>query len=216
MPPVPSVPSSPGSRSTRSVQTSSSRTADGRVVISVASAKRVRCPPESVSTRRVGSIAIVHETLSQTVEEDVEFDVVAARLGSMVTEVSGVGVPVRVVRHGSFGTVPSEVATPLAMVLTELLQNAAEHGYAAPGDDAPEAPRVGTVDVRARRRHGRLHIEITDDGVGLPEGFDPDASGSLGLSIVRTLVDSELSGQLTMGSGPEGRGARVTLDLPIQ
>ncbi len=167
------------------------------------------------AVRRVGSIAIVHETLSQTVEEDVAFDDVAARLGSMVTDVSGLGAPVRVVRHGSFGTVPSEVATPLAMVLTELLQNAAEHGYAAPADGTLEVPEVGTVDVRARRRHGRLLVEVTDDGVGLPEGFDPAGSGSLGLSIVRTLVESELSGHLTMGAGPEGRGARVTLDLPV-
>jgi len=44
-------------------------------------------------------------------------------------------------------------------------------------------------------------------------GFDPDSSGSLGLSIVRTLVESELGGMLTLGSNPSG-GTRVDLDVP--
>ncbi len=49
---------------------------------------------------------------------------------------------------------------------------------------------------------GRLHVTVVDDGAGLPEGFDLDGSTSLGLSIVRTLVESELDGQLEMGAGP--------------
>jgi two-component sensor histidine kinase len=50
--------------------------------------------------------------------------------------------------------------------------------------------------------------------VGLPEGFDLDGSTSLGLSIVRTLVESELDGQLEMGPRPGG-GTRVVLDIPV-
>ena len=82
------------------------------------------------AVRRVGSIALVHETLSQTVEENVDFDEVADRLGTMVTDVGSsedvVGARVR--REGSFGVMSSEAATALAMVLTELVQNAVEHG----------------------------------------------------------------------------------------
>ena len=62
---------------------------------------------------------------------------------------------------------------------------------------------------------GRLHVTVVDDGVGLPEAFDLDGSTSLGLSIVRTLVESELDGQLEMGAGPGGVGTRVTLDVPV-
>ena len=51
----------------------------------------------------MGSIAIVHETLSQAVEEHVDFDEIADRLGLMVTEVSAVGDSVRVRRDGAFG-----------------------------------------------------------------------------------------------------------------
>jgi two-component system, sensor histidine kinase PdtaS len=125
-----------------------------------------------------------------------------------VVDVSGVEVPVRVVREGSFGKLSSEAATPLAMVLTEVLQNAVEHGYA----DLPDREE-GRVVVTARRIVGRLHLVVEDDGRGLPEGFDLDGSTQLGLSIVRTLVESELGGVLEIGPGT--RGTRVQADLPI-
>ncbi|MGH3308334.1 MAG: histidine kinase N-terminal domain-containing protein, partial [Nocardioides sp.] len=96
------------------------------------------------AVRRVGSIAIVHETLSQAVEEYVDFDEIADRLGSMVTEVSAVGDSVRVRREGAFGVLDSGAATALAMVLTEVLQNAVQHGYA--GDSSG-----GTIVVSPRR-----------------------------------------------------------------
>ncbi|WP_203338393.1 sensor histidine kinase [Nocardioides limicola] len=159
---------------------------------------------EAVS--RVGSIALVHETLSQTDEEHVEFDSIADRLGRMVTDVGASRA--RVLRRGSFGVLPAEVATPLAMVLTELLQNAVEHGWPLT-DDAD-----GQILVEADTLVGRLHVRITDDGQGLPEGFDLDTSVSLGLSIVRTLVESELGGQLALGSAASG-GTRAEIDIPL-
>ena len=160
------------------------------------------------AVRRVGSIAIVHETLSQAVEEHVDFDEIADRLGRMVTDVAVVGAAVRVVRRGSFGVLASETATPLAMVLTEVLQNAVEHGY-----PDPASAREGTIELEAVTAPGRLVVTISDDGRGLPEGFDLAASTSLGLSIVRTLVESELGGTLEMGPAAGG-GTRVRIDAP--
>jgi two-component sensor histidine kinase len=93
------------------------------------------------------------------------------------------------------------------MVLTEVLQNAAEHGF-------KNVSRSGAVVVRALRLAGRLEVTIDDDGQGLPDDFDPMASGSLGLSIVRTLVESELGGIISLGGNPEG-GTRVDLDIPL-
>jgi two-component system, sensor histidine kinase PdtaS len=160
------------------------------------------------AVRRVGSIAIVHETLSQEVLEEVAFDEIADRLGAMVTDVGARADRVGVRRKGSFGILPNETATALAMVLTELLQNAVEHGY-------PEGDRVGSITVEPQRLAGRLRVTVDDDGVGLPAGFDPDGSPNLGLSIVRTLVESELGGLLELRAGPEG-GARVVLDVPLE
>ena len=173
-------------------------------------ARRIEVPEGRVAleeaVRRVGSIAIVHETLSQGLEESVDFDDVVDRLGVMVVEVSSHGGAVTSSRAGRFGTLPAEVATPLAMVVTELLQNAVEHGFG----DAP-----GTITLRADRLVGRLHVLVEDDGRGLPAEFDLDSTSSLGLSIVRTLVESELGGQLQVGPRPGG-GTRVELDIPVR
>ncbi|MFZ5850285.1 MAG: sensor histidine kinase [Actinomycetota bacterium] len=158
------------------------------------------------AVRRVGSIAIVHETLSQGLDEHVDFDEVADRVLAMIADVAAGEAPVRRVRTGSFGTLSAELATPLAMALTELLQNSVTHGLAG---------RPGEVVVDADRRAGRLRVSVTDDGVGLPEGFDPDTSGNLGLQIVRTLVVGEMGGQLEIGAGRQG-GTRVVLDVPVR
>ena len=111
----------------------------------------------------------------------------------MVTEVSSPRRPASTSsRVGSFGALPAEVATPLAMVLTEVLQNAVEHGFGREGGPAAARSRWPRA-----ARSGRLHVTVDDDGVGLPDGLRPRTrSTSLGLSIVRTLVESELGGQL--------------------
>jgi two-component sensor histidine kinase len=162
------------------------------------------------AVRRVGSIAIVHETLSQSFDEAVVFDEVGDRLRLMVADVGASGVEVRTSREGSFGMLSADTATPLAMVLTELLQNAFEHAFTDGSGAAPPQ-----VTLTARRLVGRLHITVEDNGRGLPEGFDLDSSSSLGLSIVRTLVESELGGMLEMGPRPEA-GTRVVVDVPVR
>ncbi|RNM15253.1 sensor histidine kinase [Nocardioides pocheonensis] len=164
------------------------------------------------AVRRVGAIAVVHETLSQTYEEEVEFDAVADQLLALVSEVGAQAGAVRLRRTGSFGTIGSDVATPLAMVLTEVLQNAMEHAF---GEGSG-----GNVEVHATNTGGQLRVSVADDGVGLPAGFDLDASSSLGLSIVRTLV-GELGGTLRIlgrAEASEGQesGTLVELCLPTR
>ncbi len=172
-------------------------------------ARRIKVPEGRAAleeaVRRVGSIAIVHETLSQAFDETVAFDEVADRLRLMVAEVSSRGSEVVTSRQGSFGMLPADTATPLAMVLTELLQNALEHAFG----DGP-----GEITMTVQRLVGRLHVTVEDNGCGLPQGFDLDTSTSLGLSIVRTLVESELEGFLEVGPRPGG-GTRVAVDLPV-
>jgi two-component sensor histidine kinase len=147
------------------------------------------------SVRRVSSIAVVHETLSGVLDESVRFDEIADQVMAMVAEVAGARVAVR--RSGSFGVLTAEVATPLAMVLSELVQNAVEHAYGEGG--------TGEVDVRVDRTDaGALRVEVVDSGRGLPRGFSIDGSDRLGLAIARTLVESELGGRLTLTSGEAG------------
>ena len=68
--------------------------------------------------------------------------------------------------------------------------------------------------LSAQRRGHQLEVSVDDDGRGLPDGFDLDGSLSLGLSIVKTLVESELGGHLTLGASPTG-GTRADLSIPL-
>ncbi len=178
------------------------------------------------AVRRVGSIAVVHETLSLTPDEVVDFDDIAGRVVMMAVEVSAPELGVTPQLTGTFGRLPSAVATPLAMVLTELLQNALQHGLgqdvparasapqAADGSDPPGSPGRESLQVTARRRPGKLTVMVADSGVGLPEGFDLNSTTSLGLQIVRTLVVAELGGTLEITDRPGG-GTLVVVDLPV-
>jgi two-component sensor histidine kinase len=157
------------------------------------------------AVRRVGSIAIVHDTLAATDDESVDFDAIVDRVLEMVTDVAGTSAAVRPRRCGDFGALPGQLAGPLSMVLTELLQNALEHGVT--GDS-------GLVEVWAGRDGDQLRVEVRDDGRGLPDGFDEIRSANLGLRIVHTLVVGELAGNLEFTARPGG-GTLVRLALPV-
>jgi two-component sensor histidine kinase len=159
------------------------------------------------AVRRVGTIALVHETLSQTFDETVDFDEIAARGLAAVVEVATRDVPVRAERSGSFGRLRAEDATALAMVVSELVHNAIEHGLAGTGG------AVMVLAERSSEEHDELlTVTVTDDGSGLPDDFDPDASG-LGTQIVTSLVQ-DLRGRITWESAkPRGTSVRFVARL---
>jgi two-component sensor histidine kinase len=166
--------------------------------------------------RRVRSIALVHEILSREPGDEVPFDEIVASLVRMAEDsvVSGDHIEIRVT--GDVGEVAADVATPLAVVLAELLQNAVEHAFPTVGEDSVfianrESEAVGHVELVLANDGDHLTLQVRDDGCGLPEGFDIDHTPSLGLSIVRDLVTSQLGGSIAMESSG---GTVVTIDLP--
>jgi two-component sensor histidine kinase len=175
--------------------------------------RRMRAPEArealDEAVRRVGSIAMVHETLSHVPDEIVDFDDIASRVAMMAGEVSAPEARVTPRLTGEFGLLPALVATPLALVLTELLQNALQHGLSRPGQAT-----AGALEVVAVRGPGRLTVTVSDDGAGLPTDFDLDSTSSLGLQIVRTLVLTELNGRLEIAPRKDG-GTRVLVELPL-
>ena len=112
--------------------------------------------------------------------------------------------PVRCRVDGDVGHLPAQVATPLAVILNELFQNAFDHAY-------PEEKELdgGQVVVRLRRTGDELVVGVSDDGAGLPDAFDLERSTGLGLSIVRTLVTSELGGPFGCGLATRRRTGRA-------
>jgi two-component system, sensor histidine kinase PdtaS len=156
--------------------------------------------------RRVAAIAVVHETLSTSLDERVDIDQVIDRVVPMLTDVA-ITERVMVRREGSCGVLAAEFATPLVMVLTELVQNALEHGF------APD--QRGEIVIRAERSVGWLDVVVADNGGGLPPGFSLERADRLGLQIVRTLVVSELGGSLSLHQGDRG-GTEAVLRIPLQ
>lgn len=142
------------------------------------------------SVLRIGSIALVHETLSEEPSDVAEFAEVARRIAHMVME--GLVLPEREIDlkvSGKTGPVAAEVATPLAVVLTELLQNAIDHAFV----DAVK----GSISVEFRRDPSEIMVIVRDDGVGMRT---PAFGGPrLGLHIVRSLV-GELGGSFEIVS----------------
>lgn len=160
------------------------------------------------SVRRVSSIALVHETLSTAPDDRVDLDHIVDRLVPMLGEVAAAERPARVQRQGSFGVLSAEVATPLVMVLAEVVQNALQHAYPETGDGKQ-------VQVLIERSARELVVRVRDDGAGLPQGFSLERSTGLGLQIVRTLVDSELGGSISMRSREDGPGSEAEIRVPL-
>lgn len=154
--------------------------------------------------RRIASIALVHDTLSKDPTQNVDFAEVAGRLVKMVGE----GLVhrdrnIRINLGGDPGTLHSDLATPMAVVLVELLQNAVKHAFGAAG---------GEVRVQLNRHDGRLKMQVEDNGKGLSEGVSLENAG-LGLQIVRELVESELGGAITLTSSG---GTQISVDIPAE
>ena len=177
--------------------------------------------------RRVRSIALVHEILSREPGDQVSFDEIVVSLVQMAKD-SVVGpASVEISVEGDLGDLPADVATPLAVTLAELLQNAVQHAFVAdrrPLRTSRPAKRrtdgvkdqVGRVIVALSHDAHGLVIEVRDNGIGLPKGFDIERTNSLGLSIVRDLVVSQLDGSIDMRrvGRPDGGGTLVRIEVP--
>ena len=99
----------------------------------------------------------------------------------------------------------------MAVVLTELLQNAVEHAF-------PES-HTGTdlrVVVDLHNDGEALTVRVRDNGVGLPEGFSTHTMASMGISIIKHLVTTQLGGVLRFHGNPDGSGTEVELTVPVE
>jgi PAS domain S-box-containing protein len=77
-------------------------------------------------------------------------------------------------------------AIPCGLILNELITNALK--YAFPGD------RKGEISIRLARSGDEIALDVRDDGVGLPSGFDEAKDGGMGMRIVRNLAEDQLGG----------------------
>ena len=141
----------------------------------------------SEAVRRVASIALVHETLSNQSSEFVEFDQVFEQIVKNALELNTRKIQFKKV--GDFGAFDSKTATALSLVITELIHNALEHGLNEIGDQ---------LIVEVVKKANNYQVSVCDNGAGLPSEFNIEMSANLGLQIANTLTKNELNGSLNL------------------
>ena len=151
--------------------------------------------------RRVSAIAAVHEILAREPGDSIDFDEVIDSLISLARDLSPAysagATPPEITRAGQAGTVRTDAAGPLAMAVSEIMQNAVEHAHAA------------HISVRPARWNDRIVVHVIDDGVGV----DDDQVDGLGLQIVRMLIEEDLRGSLTLERRESG-GTSAEISVP--
>jgi len=153
------------------------------------------------TVNRILSVAVVHEFLSYKSASVIDLHEVAQRIVSQMTQsVMDPQKQIRFELHGTPIYLSSQQVTACALVLNELLLNAVEHGY--------EQRDVGVVSIHLTDDGEWVAIEVGDDGAGLPDHFDVEEDGGLGLRIVRSLVQGDLKGRFEI-RGEEGVKAVV-------
>jgi two-component sensor histidine kinase len=154
----------------------------------------------------------VHETLSEESRQRVRFLKIAERIIDMLSQgLVGPDMPIDFELTGDPDELSAEVATPLALVLAELLQNCVEHAF--PYTDGAVV-NGAKIEVEFARANGELRVVVADNGVGLPDGASLDDIANLGLRIARTLLESELGG--TFEVRRRDPGTAVDLRVPLQ
>jgi two-component sensor histidine kinase len=161
------------------------------------------------SVIRIQSIARVHDLLSRQQVGLTEVGAVAHLACEVVNNTLGrPDLRVRWNVEAAPLTLSSREAFPLTLLLTELLSNSVLHGFAKRDE--------GQVWIKATQVPDHIVITITDNGQGLPEGFDATRDAHLGLEVVRRLGEQELGGQIAFGPNPDGVGTRTLLRFPYQ
>ncbi|WP_336250363.1 sensor histidine kinase [Stomatohabitans albus] len=158
------------------------------------------------SVRRISSIAYVHEFLSGTSGDTVQFDDIANHIVTMLGQgLVGKHQEIRLYTTGEPGLLNAQQATPLALILSELIQNGIEHAF--PNGQA------GEVRVSFDRYQDRLVMQVSDTGVGLSNSEPLSTHANLGLQICESLAVTELGGSLHYTPGQPG--AIFTVDMPL-
>jgi two-component system, sensor histidine kinase PdtaS len=157
------------------------------------------------SQNRVYAMALVHEQLYQVPDlAHVDFTVYLRELAgrvvrSYMTQNAGIEL--------TFDTdeavaLDIDTAIPLGLILTELVSNSVKHAF--------RDGKLGTITIGLHAQADIVTLTVRDDGVGLPEAFDLQMTGSLGLQLVGDLTE-QLGGTITIGCSC---GTRFQIHIP--
>jgi PAS domain S-box-containing protein len=161
----------------------------------------------AVIARRVEALQLLYEELSEggvgsTFRDEVPLGAYISRIAAAVGHLDG-GQGIRVNVMADEVMVDASTAGRVGLLVSEVLTNAFRHAFT--GRD------TGLVETRVQRLSGVIRIQVSDDGVGLPEGTAWPTRGNLGARIVTALLDGLGARHAVTTSAA---GTTVTIDLP--
>lgn len=154
------------------------------------------------AVNRILSVAVIHEFLSEDEHQPINIRDLCQRIVGQVQQVAGnPEQEIAVSVQGPNIRLPAGQATPVALVLNELVLNALEHGL--------HGHAKGRITVDLLDLGNQVQVIVRNSGTSLPADFDPSQDGSLGLQIVRTLVQDDLKGELRISAIASASGDTV-------
>ncbi|MGE5239634.1 MAG: sensor histidine kinase [Chloroflexota bacterium] len=145
---------------------------------------------------RIKSMALVHEKLYQSKDlsnlnlKDYIGDLADAVLESY--QLSSENISLQLDVESIYVSI--DTATPCGLIINELMSNSLKHAF--PGG------RRGEISLILRQKaEGELDLRFSDNGVGLPRGFDLGNTRSLGLTLVKNLSEKQLKGTIEVRTG---------------
>jgi PAS domain S-box-containing protein len=162
------------------------------------------------SRNRIKSMAMVHEKLYQSKDlSRIDFDGYVRSLGTGLLDAYGISSN-KVTLAVSIGENHISVDTHIVcgLLINELMSNALK--YAFPDD------RKGEIIVMLREDNGICRLTVSDNGVGIPEGFSIENAESLGLRLINAMVQ-QLNGKLYVHLPDEARGGgtEFIVEFPV-
>ena len=151
----------------------------------------------------IRSLSSLHDLLSHESKQGGAFDQVPLKntLAEIVALIRNTSGTREIVLESDEVFLPLKQSGSFTLLATELISNALKHGK-------------GVIEVSLKLKSGYGHLEIADHGAGFPEGFLPEASASIGMDLIESLVRWDLHGTVKYANKPNG-GACVEILFPI-
>jgi two-component sensor histidine kinase len=159
------------------------------------------------SIERINTIAMVHEFLSKDANmrtinvKDVLNSLVPMVASANVNRLQDINVSINAIDI----SLPSKEVTSLALIANELVSNAMKHAF--------KNRNKGSIAVSLKALDNNICLQVRDDGIGLPKGFNINVNGHFGLKVSQTLVENDLNGNLNLVSD-SGTRAEVFFPRP--
>lgn len=146
---------------------------------------------------RVKAMALIHQKLYQN--EDLSVIKMQEYIESLSASIQSVykkrGFKITMHIEAQSAELDVDRAIPIGLILNELISNSFKYGF--------EGEKTGNIYIQLKEENGHFLFDYKDDGIGLPEGFDVESSGSMGLNLIRRLAN-QLRSILNVDSDVEG------------